>query len=145
MTIDFLQSEAEKDLRLDDSNLIKSSMENGLLISKWLRYYNDIAEELVYCQNSINRIECLLTLYYKGKANEEQLKLLNKKQFALKLTTESDVSKFVKSTKEYIEKIEELKSKERLLKYIEEVIQNIKYQHLRVQNIINYKKFLNGE
>lgn len=145
MNLSELRLEAENDLKLNDSNLIKSSMDNGLIIAKWLEYYSTVSADLVQKQSELTKIECLLTLYYKGKANGEQLQALNKKPFQLKLTTESDVSKFIKSSNEYINCLKEVKVIENTIKFIEEVIQNIKFQHLRIQNIINYKKFMNGE
>lgn len=141
-----LKSEAESDLKVDESTIISSSMNNGIIISKWLDYYRQIAVELNKMKSARDSVEVLLYLYYTGKATEKQLKTLNKDEpFKLKVDTKSDIERFIKSSKEYIEINEKCVELEQFLKYIDEVIQALKFQNNKIANIIAYKRFLAGE
>lgn len=143
--IDLLKREAKEDLELDESKIISASSKNGILVCKWLDYYRTTAIELNRGKANKDKVELTLYLYYSGKANESQLQYLGKtKPFGLKIDTKSDIERFIKASKEYIEADEYIKTKEQDLKFIDETIQALKFQSTRISNIIAYKKFTEG-
>lgn len=145
MNMEVLKEEAKKDLFLDENNIISASSKNGVTICKWLDYYRECALLLNKSKASRDRVELTLYLYYSGKANAEQLKYLGKsKPFGLKIDTKSDIERFIKASKEYIEADELVKTVEQNLKFIDETIQALKFQSTRISNIIAYKKFTEG-
>lgn len=145
MDIFKLKSEAKEDLYIDESNIISSSMKSGITICKWLDYYRIKAIEFNQTKAKRDKIELTLYLYYTGKANQEQLEYLGKsKPFGLKIDTKSDIEKFIKASKEYIEIDLTVKSIEQDLKFIDETIQALKFQNNKISNIISYKKFMEG-
>lgn len=145
LDIEELKKEAKTDLYLDEDNIIKSSASNGLVICKWLDYYRSLALKLNKDKANRDKIELTLYLYYTGKANESQLQYLNKtKPFGLKIDTKSDVEKFIRASKEYIEADELVKIDEQDLKFVDETIQALKFQSSKISNIITYKKFTEG-
>ena len=143
--IDDLKREAKEDLFLDESSIISASSKNGILVCKWLDYYRTTALDLNRSKANKDKIELTLYLYYSGKANESQLQYLGKsKPFGLKIDTKSDIDRFIKASKEFIEADELVKINEQNLKFIDETIQALKFQSTRVSNIIAYKKFTEG-
>lgn len=141
-----IRNEAKSDLKVDESSIISSSMNSGIIITKWLDYYKQTAISLNKVKSEKESIELLLYLYYSGKASLEHLELLNKtKPFGLKIDTKSDIEKFIKASKEYIKITEKLVETEQFLKFIDEVIQALKFQNNKIGNIIAYQKFLAGE
>lgn len=146
MNITDLHLEADKDLYLNEDNISRKSCSSGVTINKWLRYYKVCAAELQDKKSKKDQIELLLYLYYTGKASNDQLKVLGKERpFGLKIDTKSDIDRFIKASKEYINIDKEVKETERELNYIDEVIQALKTQNYKITNIINYMKFMNGE
>ena len=140
-----LKKEAENDLYIDESSIISSSLKSGVVISKWLDYYRNKALEIQLNKTRKDKIELTLFLYYTGKASQEHLNYLGKdKPFGLKVDTKSDIERFIKASKEYIEIECTIKQEEQDLKYIDEIIQALKFQNNKIANIISYKKFLNG-
>ena len=145
INVDELKNEAKKDLYLDENSIISASSKNGIITCKWLDYYRLTALELNKSKASRDRVELTLYLYYSGKANAEQLKYLGKsKPFGLKIDTKSDIERFIKASKEYIEADDLVKINEQNLKFIDETIQALKFQSTRISNIIAYKKFTEG-
>ncbi len=145
MDICQLKKEAKEDLYIDESSIISSSMKSGVTICKWLDYYRIKALEYNKTKANKDKIELTLYLYYTGKANQEQLAYLGKsKPFGLKIDTKSDIEKFIKASKEYIEIDYLLKINEQDLKFIDETIQALKFQNNKISNIISYKKFMEG-
>jgi hypothetical protein len=141
-----LKNEAIEDTRITESSIIKSSMENGLIICKWIDRYKQIAIDLKKVHHKRDNMELLLYLYYSGKASKEQLDFLKKsKPFGLKIDNRSDIERFIKGSMIYQEIDIELEELSQILKFIDEVIQTLKFQNNKISNIIAYKKFLNGE
>lgn len=146
MNIAMLKLEAERDLQLDKSKIVQASMNSGVIISKWLGYYQQTALEIQKAKQERDKIELLLYLYYSGKANKTQIEVLGKtKPFGLKIDTKGDIDRFIRGSKEYIDTDLNVKTIEQTLKYIDEVIQALKSQNFKITNIINYLKFENGE
>lgn len=146
INIDILKQEAKADLKIDKSSIVSSSLNSGVTICKWLDYYREVALEITKNKAQRDKIELTLFLYYTGKASQEQLSYLEKtKPFGLKVDNKTDIDKFIKASKEYIEADYNVKSAEQNLKFIDETIQALKTQNFKITNIINYLKFTNGE
>jgi len=140
------KNEADIDLKITDSSIVKASMENGIIICKWIDRYKSEAVNLKKLNIKKDNIELLLYLYYTGKAGKEQLEALNKtKPFGLKVDNRSDIERFIKGSKLFQEQTIEIEEQIQILKFIDEVIQALKFQNNKIGNIITYKKFLAGE
>lgn len=140
-----IQKEAEKDLKFNKDTLTEVSSTTGVLICKYLNYHRDYFIELNNLLKYKDQLKVLLYLYYTGKATDGQIKSLGfEKPFSLKVDKVADVDLFINSNPKFNETLLKIDQYKEDIKYIETVIDNLKFRHISIQNIINWEKFKNG-
>jgi len=98
MTLDELQAQAEKDLKIDDTELDLESLKTPQLHSQYLKTYSTYALMLKKAEGDYSKLHIKKWLFYTGKAEPEEYK---EKNFDLKVLRQ-DVDKFIDSDDEII-------------------------------------------
>ena len=74
MTLDELQAQAEKDLKMDDLELADESLKSASLHQKYLNIYNNFRQLKLMNEGTYNVLKRKKWEYYTGKIDEETLK-----------------------------------------------------------------------
>lgn len=145
VNMDAIQKEAEKDLKFTKETITEASSTTGILICKYLNYHRDYFIELNKLLKYKDQLKVLLNLYYTGKATADQIKNLGfEKPFSLKIDKIADIDLFINSNPKFSDLCLLIDNTKEDVKYIETVIDNLKFRHISIQNIINWEKFKNG-
>jgi len=131
MTINELQTQINKELRIDKTRLDEESMNNVMLIQKYLDLYFNTMKKLSATQREYDKLHGEKMLYYKHDykfipENAAELKSL--------LLKDSDLI----SEKEKVENVDVV------LNYLKEVIQNFRDRAWAIKNAIDWRKFTEG-
>jgi len=145
--VDFevIKNESVKDLRVTEDNLLEASMSSALISTKYLswhmdynRYYQSIIKEK-------DKLKLLLNLYYTGKATADQITAVGmSKPFTLKIDKVADIDMFIVSNHKYVEIDNLINEVKEQLRYIESVLDSLKFRHIVIKNTIDWKRFQNG-
>lgn len=145
INFNIIKEEAEKDLKVTKENLTESSMTSGLLTCKYLNFHRDYIIALNKAIKYKDQLKILLYLYFTGKATAEQIKSLGyDKPFSLKIDKVADIDMFILGSPKYVEADNSIVDFKEIIKYLESIIDNLKFRHLSIQNVINWEKFKNG-
>ena len=98
MTLEELQNLADKDLKINDTELDLESLKTPQLHNKYSKYYNKYKNLLKVAEQDLARITREKWEYYTGKADPS---VYQEKPFHLKLLKQ-DVDKYLKSDDEII-------------------------------------------
>ena len=96
MTLDELQAKAEKDFKIDDTELDLESLKTPQLHSQYLKTYSTYALMLKKAEGDHSQLHLKKWLFYTGKAEPQEYK---DKNFDLKVLRQ-DVDKYIKSDPE---------------------------------------------
>lgn len=140
MKFNDIQKEAEIDLKIDQSNLSKSSAETPLMVNKYYRYLMIESKVLKLIETELYMLLKEKTDYYMHQAPDE---VYVKKPFNRKVL-KSDVKLFIDSDQEYCDKIRQCDAQIHKVKYLEEIIKQLNNRSFIIQNIIADNKFKNG-
>lgn len=140
MKFDDIQKEAEVDLKIDQTNLSKSSAETPLMVNKYYRYLMTESRILKLLETEVLVLHKETRDYYLHQAPDE---VYVRKPFNRKVL-KADVKFFVDADPEYCEKIRQYDTQERKVKYLEEIIKQFNNRSFIIQNIIADNKFKNG-
>ena len=119
MTFDELQQLAEKDLKINDTELDLESLKTPQLHNKYLKHLTKFKLLLTRAQDDFTRIKKDKWEYYTGKADPAVYQL---KPFNLKIMR-SDVDKYIESDEEWIKANQKVK-------YLETIVDF--YQHVQI-------------
>ena len=130
-TFEKLKEQVQKDLHFDESNILSKM----LTIPKLMIRYN-----LIF-QKQLEHYKLLLV-----KKDETYGKLYEKYKYSGKytLSTKGEVEAFVFSNDEWIELSRNIVSQESYLKFVENILTDIKQLNYTIKNFVEYKKFLEG-
>ena len=140
MTLEELQDLADKDLKIDESNLSLESIKTPQLHNKYLKFLNKYKLLLVKAEDDYKLLKKYKWEYYTGKADS---KVYMEKPFDLKILR-ADVDKYLLSDSEIIllsQKIEYLRT---VVNHIEQVLKQINNRTFQIKNAIEWKKFTSG-
>lgn len=146
MTLDEIKREWQKDCKIDDIELDKSSLEVPKLHAK----YTDILSDKLLLLQSLNmKMNTLMKhkwLWYTGKIDQETLNSLGwaDDPFDGLKILKGDYKTFMEAD----EDVQTLKSRiayiEVTIDYLKGCIENIKWRHQTIKNTIEWRKFMAG-
>ena len=129
MTLDELQAQAEKDLKIDDTELDLESLKTPQLHSQYLKTYSTYALMLKKAEGDYSKLHIKKWLFFTGKAEPEEYK---EKNFDLKVLRQ-DVDKFIDADEDI------MKSRQKI-----EYLKQINNRTFQIKNAIEWKKFTMG-
>ena len=140
MTLDELQAQAEKDLKIDDTELDLESLKTPQLHSQYLKTYSTYALMLKKAEGDYSKLHIKKWLFFTGKAEPEEYK---EKNFDLKLLRQ-DVDKFIDSDDEIIKLKQKIEYLKQICHYCESTLKQINNRTFQIKNAIEWKKFTMG-
>ena len=140
MTLEELQSEADKDLVIDDTELDTESLKTPILHNKYLQYYNKFNLLLKKSQWEERTLQREKWEYYTGKSDPEVYK---EKPFDLKVL-KADVHIYINSDED-IQKIQaKIVYQESIVNYLEQILRMINNRSFTIKNAIEWRRFTSG-
>ena len=141
MTFDELQELADKDLKLNDTELDIESLKTPALHNKYCKFHNQYVNLLKKAEQDRDIMIRDKWEYYTGKSSPE---VYQEKPFDLKIL-KADVAMYIEADSEY----QEIGQKEEYIKmmveYTERVLKEINTRNWTIRNTIEWKKFLHGD
>tara|TARA_Y100001937_G_scaffold120117_1_gene176837 strand:+ start:208 stop:636 length:429 start_codon:yes stop_codon:yes gene_type:complete len=140
MTLDELQAQAEKDLKIDDTELDLESLKTPQLHSQYLKTYSTYALMMKKAEGDYSKLHIKKWLFFTGKADPEEYK---EKNFDLKVLRQ-DVDKFIDSDDEIIKQRQKVEYLKQICNYCEQTLKQINNRTFQIKNAIEWKKFTMG-
>ena len=140
MTLDELQAQAEKDLKIDDTELDLESLKTPQLHSQYLKTYSTYALMMKKAEGDYSKLHIKKWLFFTGKADPEEYK---EKNFDLKVLRQ-DVDKFIDSDDEIIKQRQKIEYLKQICHYCESTLKQINNRTFQIKNAIEWKKFTMG-
>ena len=136
-----LQTEADRDLKIDDTELDLESIRTPQLHNKYLKLYSK--SSLLY-KNALDEYNSLYRFkweYYTGKSDN---KVYQEEPFNLKVL-KADVHIYLNADTELQKLDQKAEYLKQVCNYLERVLKEINNRNWNIKNTIDWKKFLHGE
>ena len=141
MDLSELQSEVDRDLKIDDTELDIESIRTPQLHNKYLKYYTKYSLQLRKVRDDYKTLHRVKWEYYTGKAAPA---VYQAEPFDLKIL-KSDIGIYLDADKD----LQALGQKEAYLEtvvsYLEKILREINNRNWNIRNAIEWKKFIHGE
>ena len=140
MTLEELQSQADKDLVIDDTELDTESLKTPILHNKYLQYYNKFNLLLKKSQWEERTLQREKWEYYTGKSDPSVYKA---KPFDLKVL-KNDVHIYINADED-IQKVQaKIVYQEAIVNYLEQILRMINNRSFTIKNAIEWRRFTSG-
>ena len=140
MDLSELQSEVDRDIKIDDTELDIESIRTPQLHNKYLKYYTKYSLQLRRVRDDYKTLHRVKWEYYTGKADPS---VYQAEPFDLKIL-KSDVGIYLDADKD----LQALGQKEAYLEivvnYLEKILREINNRNWTIRNTIEWKKFIHG-
>ena len=140
MTFDELQELAEKDLKINDTELDLESLKTPQLHNKYMKFHNQYVNLLKKAEQELARLTRDKWEYYTGKADPT---VYQQKPFNIKLL-KPDVDKYLKSDDELIKLEQKVTYIQSVVDYLDKTIRLIANRSFQIKNSIEWRKFTSG-
>ena len=140
MTLDELQAQTAKDLKVNDEHLDTESLKNQEIKSKYLNHKSKFELLLYKAKGDYKRLYREKWEYYGGKADA---KVYVTKPFDLKVL-KTDLSVYIESDEDIINSENKIAYLQTVVKYIDGVIKSIDNRGWDIKNAITWKQFEAG-
>ena len=140
MTFDELQALAEKDLKINDTELDLESLKTPQLHNKYMKFHNQYTNLLKKAEQDLARLTREKWEYYTGKADPS---VYQQKPFNIKLL-KPDVDKYLKSDDEIIMLEQKVTYVQSVVDYLDRTIKIISNRGFQIKNAIDWRKFTSG-
>ena len=140
MDLEQLQELADKDLKINDTELDLESLKTPQLHNKYLKHLTKFKLLLTRSQDDFNRIKREKWEYYTGKSDPAVYQL---KPFNLKIL-KADVQQYIESDEEWIKANQKVKYLETIVDFLDRTIRQISNRTFTIKNAIDWRKFTSG-
>ena len=140
MTLEEIQTMADKDLKINDVELDLESLKTPQLHNKYSKYHTKYKNLLKVAEQDLARIVREKWEYYTGKADPS---VYQTKPFNLKVLRQ-DVDKYIKSDSDVIKLEQKVTYIETTVDYLEKTLKIISNRTFAIKNAIDWKKFTSG-
>ena len=140
MTFDELQQLAEKDLKINDTELDLESLKTPQLHNKYMKFHNQYTNLLKKAEQDLARLTREKWEYYTGKADAS---VYAQKPFNIKLLRQ-DVDQYIQSDEEYIKAKQKVDYLQATVDFLDRTIRQITNRTFTIKNAIDWRKFTSG-
>ena len=140
MTFDELQALADKDLKINDTELDLESLKTPQLHNKYMKFHNQYTNLLKKSEQDLARLTREKWEYYTGKADPS---VYQEKPFDIKVL-KADVHIYMDSDDELQRADQKTAYLNQVVKYLEQVLRSINNRTFLIKNAIEWKKFTSG-
>ncbi len=143
MTLEEIQSEWEKDSRIDRTELGEESIKIPALHSKYYRMYSRERLQQARLQETMKLLKKDKWDYYSGNLDMDELKEKGWKPFQLKVL-KSDIQMYIDSDKDIVESNLKVAYSKEKVDFLEAIIRTLNLRSYQINNAINWEKFKVG-
>ena len=140
MTFDELQALADKDLKINDTELDLESLKTPQLHNKYMKFHNQYTNLLKKSEQDLARLTREKWEYYTGKADPSVYK---EKPFDIKVL-KADVHIYMDSDPDLQKADQKVAYLNQIVKYLEQVLRSVNNRTFLIKNAIEWKKFTSG-
>ena len=140
MTFDELQALADKDLKINDTELDLESLKTPQLHNKYMKFHNQYTNLLKKSEQDLARLTREKWEYYTGQADPRAYQV---KPFNLKILKQ-DVDKYLKSDDELIKLDQKVTYVQSVVDYLDRTVKIISNRGFQIKNAIDWRKFTSG-
>ena len=140
MDLEQLQEQADKDLKINDTELDLESLKTPQLHNKYLKYLNKFKLLLTRSEDELKNITKDKWEYYTGKSDPA---VYQAKPFNLKILKQ-DVDKYINSDEEYQRAYQKVKYLETVVDFLDRSVRQISNRGFVIKNAIDWRKFTSG-
>ena len=140
MTLEELQLQADKDLKINDSELDLESLKTPQLHNTYMKHLTKFKLMLSKADAELNVIKREKWEYYTGKSDPAVYQL---KPFNLKIMR-SDVDKYIEADEDYTKAYQKVKYLEVTVDFLDRTIRQISNRTFTIKNAIDWRKFTSG-
>ena len=140
MTLEELQDLAEKDLRINDTELDLESLKTPQLHNKYMKHLTKFKLMLSKAEAEFSQTKKTLWEYYTGKADAS---VYAQKPFDLKILKQ-DVDQYIQSDDEYIKAKQKVDYLSTTTDFLDRTIRQIQSRDWNIRNAIEWRKFTSG-
>tara|TARA_Y100001970_G_scaffold293985_1_gene445365 strand:+ start:1454 stop:1882 length:429 start_codon:yes stop_codon:yes gene_type:complete len=140
MDLEQLQEQADKDLKINDTELDLESLKTPQLHNKYLKYLNKFKLLLTRSEDELKNITKDKWEYYTGKSDPA---VYQAKPFNLKILKQ-DVDKYINSDEEYQRAYQKVRYLETVVDFLDRTVRQISNRGFVIKNAIDWRKFTSG-
>ena len=140
MDLEQLQELADKDLKINDTELDLESLKTPQLHNKYLKHLTKFKLLLTRAQDDFTRIKKDKWEYYTGKADAS---VYAQKPFNFKLLRQ-DVDQYIQSDERYIKAKQKVDYLQATVDFLDRTIRQITNRTFTIKNAIDWRKFTSG-
>ena len=140
MDLEQLQEQADKDLKINDSELDLESIKTPQLHNKYLKHLTKFKLMLSRAESELHIKKREKWEYYTGKADST---VYVEKPFNLKILRQ-DVDKYIDSDEEVIRAKQKVDYLNTVVDFLDRSIKQISNRTFTIKNAIDWKKFTSG-
>jgi len=140
MTLEELQEQVDKDLKINESELDLESLKTPQLHNKYLKHYNNFKLLMTRAESDYKILKRVKWEYYTGKASPEVYK---QKPFNLKIM-KSDLDKYLDSDEDLIKSKQKIQYLETVVNYLDRTLKIVGGRDWQIRNAIEWRKFTSG-
>ena len=143
MKIEEIMSQWDKDCKIDETELGDESTKIRVIHNKFMKIYMVERTQLFRMRAEVKKHKRILTEYYLGEMDENELQALGREQFYKKLL-KNEIDTYIESDGLYVDKILKMNVQEEKVDYIEGILKSINNRGFQIKNAIDWLKFTNG-
>ena len=140
MDLEQLQLEADKDLKINDTELDLESLKTPQLHNKYMKHLTKFKLLLSKAEADLATTKKVLWEYYTGKADAS---VYAEKPFNFKLLRQ-DVDQYIQSNEEYIKAKQKVDYLNTTIDFLDRTIRQITNKTFTIKNAIEWRKFTSG-
>ena len=140
MTLEELQEQVDKDLKINDTELDLESLKTPQLHNKYLKEYNNFKLLLSRAESDYKILKRFKWEYYTGKSSPQ---IYKDKPFNLKIM-KSDIDKYLESDEDLIKAKQKIDYLETVVNYLDRTLKTISSRDWQIRNSIEWRKFPSG-
>ena len=140
MTLEELQELAEKDLKINDTELDLESLKTPQLHNKYLKFLNKWKLLLSKAQIDYYTMRKEKWEYYTGKAPQQ---VYAEKPFNLKIL-KTDIDKYMDADPELVKLKSKVEYIQAVIDFLDRTLKQISHRGFQIKNAIDWRKFTSG-
>ena len=140
MTLEELQEQVDKDLKINESELDIESLKTPQIHNKYLKHYNNFKLLMTRAESDYKILKRVKWEYYTGKARPKEYQ---EKPFNLKIM-KSDLDKYLDSDEDLIKSKQKIQYLETVVNYLDRTLKIVGGRDWQIRNAIEWRKFTSG-
>ena len=140
MDLEQLQELADKDLKINDTELDLESLKTPQLHNKYMKHLTKFKLLLTRAEDDLRTIRLFKWEYYTGKSDQQ---VYQQKPFNLKILKQ-DVDKYIEADEEIQKATQKVKYLETVVDFLDRTIRQVSNRTFTIKNAIDWRKFTSG-